>query len=199
MKFKTRWRNQRVKGAQQRSQVALTAERGTEREESTAPSHVANLKKKCFRRPCVHRHFFGFSSLRDCGSPLPTSPYPPLLQASLGSFFPLEEKPQDSNFLLKQRRDHLPWFLITDITLLFYWLLLSGGDWTWSSFLLLVLKGNLLLLEEVNSCYSSKELSLQLKQKELRLIKLNSERGALKIKIKIPMILDMSAFNSSVK
>lgn len=64
----------RGRGAQQRSRVALTAERGTERAESTAPSHVANLKKKCFRRPCVHRRFFGFNSLRDCGSPRPTSP-----------------------------------------------------------------------------------------------------------------------------
>lgn len=68
------------------------------------------------------------------------------------------------------------------------------------AFLLLALEGNVLLLEEVNSCYSSKELlSLWLKQKELGPIKLNLERGALKIETKIQRVLDISTFNSSVK
>lgn len=62
---------------------------------------------------------------------------------------------------------------------------------------MLILKGNLLLLEEVSSCYSSKKLlSLPLKQKELRPIKLNLEGGALKIKIKIRAVWDISTLHS---
>lgn len=80
-----------------------------------------------------------------------------------------------------------------NVTLFFF---LLSQDYTFCGFLMLILKGNSLLLEEVSSCYSSKELSLQLKQKKLRPFKLNLEGGALKIKIKIRAVWDISNLHS---